>query len=394
MWKTAEGSTGRLIQFCLGYFTFYVITGVTVKYFTGPVGNGFPGMKDIEFLVYSTVGGSLICIFWVFLKKWYRLKSNGLVTWGGMTFPGEIFYIIPSGICTAVIIVTTTLNYMLLPSVMVAMVITRGSVIVISRIVDAIQIAKGILHKKVYLVEDIAVGLAVLAVATQIFFHGGMPDAKAEAIFSSTNGGLPFWIGWASSGSGGEWSAAAMIVLVFYIFSYMVRIYIMNYFKNTRGKGVPLDNNGFFGVEQISASVTMVFVAILFFLSPTLFGVEHSSVTIFRDAITNPRPQWSQAILAGTAYGIVAFFSVFIFMFKGRTATFAGLVNRLTSLTAGTAATLILHYMYKMRAPKTEDWASLAFILVAVACLTIAEKKRVAELQATQELNSSPRPSN
>lgn len=387
MWKTSEGSTGRLIQFCLAYFAFYVITGITVKIFTGPVDLGFPGMKDIEFLVYSTVGGSLICILWVVAQKWYRLKSNGMVTWAGVTFPGEFLYIIPSGICTAVVIVTTTLNYMLLPSVMVAMVITRGSVIVISRVVDAIQIAKGILHKKVYLVEDIAVGVAILAVATQIFFHGGIPDAKAQAVFSSANEILPFWLGWASSGSGGEWSAAAMIVLAFYIFSYMFRIYIMNYFKNTRGKGVPLDNCGFFGVEQISASVTIVFVAILFYFSPTLFGVEHKAVTIFQESITNPRPQWPQAILAGTAYGLVAFFSVFIFMFKGRTATFAGLVNRLTSLTAGTAATLILHYMYKMRAPKTEDWASLCFILVAVGCLTIAEKKRVAEMKAAQELN-------
>ena len=25
MWKTTEGSTGRLIQLCLGYFFFYVI---------------------------------------------------------------------------------------------------------------------------------------------------------------------------------------------------------------------------------------------------------------------------------------------------------------------------------------------------------------------------------
>ena len=62
MWKTTEGSTGRLIQLCIGYFTFYVITGVTVKYFTGHPEIGFPGMKEIEFLIYSTMGGNLICL--------------------------------------------------------------------------------------------------------------------------------------------------------------------------------------------------------------------------------------------------------------------------------------------------------------------------------------------
>ena len=56
MWKTAEGSTGRLLQLCAGYFLFYVITGVAVKYVLGSSAHGYPGMKDMEFLVYSTFG--------------------------------------------------------------------------------------------------------------------------------------------------------------------------------------------------------------------------------------------------------------------------------------------------------------------------------------------------
>ena len=57
MWRTTEGSTGRLVQLCLGYFFFYVITGITVKYFLGSAQHGLPGMHGIEFLVYSTAGG-------------------------------------------------------------------------------------------------------------------------------------------------------------------------------------------------------------------------------------------------------------------------------------------------------------------------------------------------
>ena len=48
MWKTSEGSTSRLVQLCIGYFIFYVITGVTVKYFLGPANKGFPGMSGID----------------------------------------------------------------------------------------------------------------------------------------------------------------------------------------------------------------------------------------------------------------------------------------------------------------------------------------------------------
>ena len=69
-----------------------------------------------------------------------------------------------SGVCTAVVIPTTTLMYMLLKSVMVAMVIMRASVIVISRTVDALQIRQGILKKKVFWQEDAAVAFAIAGV--------------------------------------------------------------------------------------------------------------------------------------------------------------------------------------------------------------------------------------
>jgi hypothetical protein len=67
-------------------------------------------------------------------------------------------------------------------------------------------------------------------------------------------------------------------------------------------------------------------------------------------------------------------------MFKGRTATFAGLVNRLTSLVAGTTATLILYFLFQGKFPKIQDWLSLVFILISVWFLSRAEKKRTKEL--------------
>jgi hypothetical protein len=76
---------------------------------------------------------------------------------------------------------------------------------------------------------------------------------------------------------------------------------------------------------------------------------------------------------------MAAFFSVFIYMFKGRTATFAGLVNRLTSLVAGTVATLIYWLAFGGSGPKTQDWLALGFIFLAVGFLTAAERRRAAE---------------
>ena len=355
MWKTEDGSTGRLVQLCIGYFFFYVVTGVSVKYFQGV------GMSDIEYNVYSTAAGTLICLGVTVVLGWYRLATTEPVVIAGRTFPGELRYIVPSGVCTAVVIPTTTLMYSLKGvSVMVAMVIMRGAVIVISRLVDAIQIRRGILKKRVYPEENWGVAFAIGAVAVTLFFSKSGADQT------------PFYA-----------SAAAMTILGAYVSAYAVRIYIMNYYKNTRPPGTKLDNKGFMGNEQMAASVTLGIAAFLLYHAPKWFGTSSPLVLQFVGAIDTPKASWPWAFLSGTSFGVVAFFSVFIFMFKGRTATFAGLVNRLTSLVAGTTATLVVWAFLGGAPPKLQDWLSLSLIFVAVYFLTRAEKKRAAELSGT-----------
>jgi hypothetical protein len=360
MWKTAEGSTGRLLQLCLAYFFFYTITGVSLKYFTGPAKLGLPHVGQMEYLVYNTIGGTLLCLVIVLALRWYHLKSQNHIQCAGIKFPVEYLYIIPSGVCTAVIIPTTTLMYLLLRSVMVAMVVMRGSIIVMSRIIDAIQIRQGILKKKVYWAEEFGVVFAILAVSVQLFLV-------------EETGGFDLLH-----------SPAALFTLGSYLVAYFIRLYIMNYYKNTRGQGVPQDNKAFFAVEQIAAFVTMLLCGL--FLLCFLRGAGNSLMYQYQQSFSQPSNYWPWEIASGFAYGMVAFFSVFLFMFKGRTATFAGIVNRLTSLVAGTSATLFLYFVFGFEFPKKADWISLVFILAAVGFLTQAEKKRTRELKAAKEL--------
>ena len=365
MWKTTEGSTERLLQLCGGYFFLYVITGLVVKAFTGspqtPVGT--PRMNDIAFLGYNTLGANLTCLIPAVVLGWWRLKSIRPVRVGGLTIPSEVFYIIPSGVCTAIVIPTTTLMYTLPISVMVAMVIMRASVIVIGRAVDGLQIAQGILRKRIYWEENAAVAFAVLAACIELF--------------GSHTGGFAFLR-----------NRAAVVIFSSYIASYAIRIYIMNYYKNTRPKGAPLDNKAFFAIEQIAASGVMVVLALAVFYSPRVFPAwgDVRQVTDFVTSIRTPEPGWFWASISGLAFGLVAFFSVFIFMFKGRTATFTGLMNRLTSLVAGTTATLLGHWLFKSRLPSLQNWISLGFVLVAVVFLARAERRRAQELKAAQEI--------
>ena len=365
VWKTTEGSTGRLLQLCAGYFLVYIVTGLAVKAFTAvpqpPLGT--PAMHAVAFLGYNTLGANLTCLLPVLVLGWFRLRSARPMQMLGTKVPSEILYIIPSGICTAIIIPTTTLMYTLPISVMVAMVIMRAAVIVIGRGVDGLQIAQGILRKRVYWEENAAVLFAVLAASIELF--------------GSHAGGFAFLHNW-----------AAVIIFTSYLVSYSIRIYIMNYFKNTRPRGVPLDNKGFFGLEQISASATMTGLALLVYFGPRHFPgwLRAHQVVEFIASIESPAPGWYWAALSGLAFGLVAFFSVFIFMFKGRTATFTGLLNRLTSLVAGTAATLLGHWLFRSRLPSLQNWVSLGFVLVAVAFLTRAERRRAAELKLNHEI--------
>jgi hypothetical protein len=383
MFRTAAGSTARLIQLCIGYFVFYVMTGVLVKYF---IDIRVPPMTQMGYLVNNTIGGSALAMLAVILLGWLRLKSNRLVRWGPFQVPSEAAYIIPSGVCTAVVIPTTTLMYTLPISVMVAMVIMRGSVIVISRAVDAIQIRQGILTKRVYAEENWAVFFALLAVAVNVLLvpvvglleSRGVPAGRFTGIDPAAGRGSFDFLG----------NVAAMTILSSYVVAYSFRIYIMNYFKNTRGKGVPQDNNGFFAIEQAAACATMVLGGLFIYASPVLLGWSGQLLMDFREGLEHPT--WS-AVLSGIPFGLVAFFSVFIFLFKGRTATFAGLVNRLTSLVAGTAATLLMHYVFGLALPSARDWLSLGFILVAVYFLTKAERLRVAEIRESQPVPAGAR---
>lgn len=375
--KPTSGTTSQLVQLCAGYFVSYVLTGVLVKYFTVI---RQPKMGEFTYLFNNTAASALLCVAVVLALGWVgrlALTSNRLVPVGPFKIPAEAAYIIPSGICTAVVIPTTTLMYSLPISVMVAMVIMRGSVIVISRVVDEIQIRQGILHRRVYHEENIAVVFALLAVATNVLLLPFEDYLNAHGMTP------PAWSGYHPGAAKGSFdflhNTAAMTILGSYIVAYTVRIYIMNFYKNTRGRGVKLDNRGFFAVEQVSATTMMVLVGLVVGLGPQLFGWQDKRIVEFSQAAMHPDVS---ALIAGVPYALVAFFSVFIFMFEGRTATFAGLVNRLTSLLAGTVATIALWILFKQKFPTAQDWISAGFILVAVYFLTRAERRRTDELAA------------
>lgn len=336
LFRSAPGSTTRLLQYSFLYFGLYTVYGLLVKYFQGPAAEGFPGITETEFLIYSSLGGSAVCLSVVFLGGWLKHRWTS----------SQVLFLFLSGTCTALVIPTTTLMYSLPISVMVAMVLMRGSVIVISRLVDTILLLQGVSQKKVRWEENAAMVAALLAVGSNLWFAKSGDFAFLE-------------------------SRAACTILTVYIVAYAFRIYLMNYFKFTGGGKSGADNRNYFGLEQVSASFWILGVALLALLAPDLF----SAVPAFPAALHAAPSAWAWVVLAGVPFGAAAFFSVFLFMFQGRSSTFSGLVNRISSLLAGTSSTLLFALLFGGRWPKPADWVAFGLIFVAVAFLTRAEKK-------------------
>ncbi len=466
--KTNEGTTERLLQLSFSYFGLYIITGFLAKYFDKVLGIG-----GTTYTIYNTIGGIIIPNLVVFAWGWYKFKSTDHITVLGVNMPRELMYIIPSGICTAIVIPTTTLMYTLPISVMVAMIIMRASVIVISRFIDEAQIRQGILKKKVYWEENVAVVIALGAVAMQLLnFKGAAAMVQATGHYAAFFGQLFVFD---KSNFDFIGNPAAMTILTFYLTAYTIRIYIMNYYKNTRPKNAVYDTKGFFAVEQITSTVTLILAGFIFFyvvnrpaelpftpnaepvamataakaptpelealagamakaeallasdtskfspenrtqteealaaastllpnkkakpenlkaaaaaLDKPVAEVKRSFAFQFSNAFKNMPLMWKIIVLSGIPFGVSSFFSVFLFMFKGRTATFAGLVNRLTSLIAGTAATMfVFWFIPNQKLPKAEDWVGLVFMFIAIYFIGRAEKKRMCELAKAHEVN-------
>ena len=381
--RHGEAGTARLLQLCAGYFAAYVGTGIAVKWYTG--GLRPTSLGQIAFLLDNTMGSSLICLVVILALGWLRLPAARTRRWLGFDVPAETPFIVASGICTAVIVPATTLLYTLPISVMVAMVIMRASVIVISRVVDAVLARRGLLRRTVRAEENWAMVFALLAMGTDLLFtpllevlDRALPGLAGSLGVRPQHGGFDF-----------VRSPLAMSVLLVYVVAYSVRLYWMNVFKLTRPAGPALDNRGYFAIEQVTASVTMGVVTVGLVAATRSFAWRDPRLLELSRALAAPDPM---AVASGLPYALVAFFSVFLFMFQGRSATFAGLVNRITSLLAGTAATLLLAAWFHLPPPSGVDWMSLGFILVAIGLLARVERLRAVEPRAVPAVGAPPLP--
>lgn len=346
-----EDSNKRLIGYGIAYPFYYAIFLFFVSYFLK-----IAKMNGMVHLVNNTALAMLVCLAVPLIGRWgKRFTSKGDATCLGFRYPREYRWLLVSGICTAVVIPTTTLMYGLLDPktgemlpVTVAQPLMRASLIVTSLLVDIVLLFRGISKKKLVWQEVVA---AVFAFGTVWYaMQDGGPDK-----FNFVN------------------SHAALVIMGLYIGFYTVRQYCMGHYTNTQGD---YDIKGFFAVEQAFAAITVVIVTGVILGWPELFGWQNDPRVLAARSVFDPEHGPSGgAMLSGIPYGIAAFFSVFMFVFKGKNRTFAVLSNRLASLVAAPLAAFVFITVFfgKM---KPAEFKALGFVIIALAFMAWGEIAR------------------
>ena len=341
-----------LLSLCGGYFTLYVIFGMAMKYFLK-----IAKINGMVLFGYSLLASMPIVLAYVLWKRWpQKLESEDSTGFLGR-YPTEYKWIGLSGVCTGFVIPTTALLYTFGFSVMVAMIIMRSSLIVISVFVDWILIYQGHSTKKVRPWEYAAVIAALGAVAI-IIGTGFVQKDKGHFNFL----GDPMFMG----------------TMALYIVPYGFRIYILNRFKTK------VNQKAIFGIEQISAFGTVALGVTIALLAFHLGGWKPPQMTNFAHGL-NPINWQFGPMFWFTSYGGVAFVSVFIYLYRDGSATFNTTLNRMTSLLAGTVATVLLHEVFGLRAVRPHEWGAFGMVILALFFLGMAGRateKEKAVLQA------------
>lgn len=124
---------------CFGYGATYIPFSMMTKMITRGLFSGMDGIGFSGFEIQPMVGISTAITMYIFLtvSGWWKYATHSKIL--GISFPRPQWFTFISGICTAGIIVTTILAYTFHGiSIVFAMLLMRGGVLILAPIVDSI----------------------------------------------------------------------------------------------------------------------------------------------------------------------------------------------------------------------------------------------------------------
>jgi protein-tyrosine-phosphatase len=236
-----------------------------------------------------------------------------------------------SGVATAVIIATTTLNYTFVGiSILLALLLMRGGVLILAPIVDTL------LGRRVNAGSWVALGLSFLALGIACAEVGGY-----------------------------QMTLLAALNIAAYLLGYSFRIPIMTYLAKSED---PALNHRYFHEETLVAALVLTGVPAVFALighGETMLELRAGFTSFMTGPLVFP------ALLIGALYGCLYFFGTRIYLDR-RENTFSIPLNRCASLLSGLVASFGLTVLLGLRPPSGYQLAGAGIILTALAILAMS----------------------
>lgn len=320
--------------FAFGYFATYVpysaLDKALAEGLLPGMRGGVSGFELLPCTVLATLAGMLVFLA---VTGWWRLSAAK--TFLGLTVHLPTPWTFLSGLCTAAIIMTTTLAYTF-PGVSIVfmMLLMRGGVLVIAPLVDAL--AGRSVRWYSWTALALALGALLVAFAERMSFQLGL---------------------------------AAGLNVGFYLLAYFVRLRFMSRLaKSDR----PEEMKRYFAEEQMVATPALMLMLGLLALwdaGPVTGAVRDGFTSFFQRGVTLP------AIAVGLFSLGTGIFGGLILLDR-RENTFCVPVNRASSILAGIAASLLLHGLVGLRLPSVHQWAGAGLIVAAILVLSLPTLKQ------------------
>jgi protein-tyrosine-phosphatase len=313
----------------LGYFCCYIPYSSLVKALAdGALPGMTEGVSGLELLpatVLATAVTMLLIITWL---GWWKYPSHRACYGLRLPWPGP--WTALSGLCFAIVIATTTLAYTFAGiSIVFALLLMRGGVLIIAPITDALC------KRQVHWYSWAALELSLVA------------------------------LGVAFTGVGSyTLSLAALVNLSAYLLGYVFRLYAMTTVAKSTDA---MATRRYFVEEQMVAMLALVLVPALC----ALVGVGDSLLALRRGFTTFlGSPPAAPALLVGVCYAALGTFGTLIYLDR-RENTFAIPVNRGSSLLSGVVASYALMYLLGQQPVPLPQLLGAGMIILAMLCLSL-----------------------
>lgn len=318
----------RIWWLALGYFAFYAPYSLLIKIITN---QQWPGVEEpvSGFRLLPAVAIStavVLCGFIAYMGWWRYLTLRESM---GLKLPAPRLAIVLSGFGTAVIIATTTLSFTFTGvSILFALLLMRGGVLIIAPVVDAL------FKRRVRWFSWVALGLTL--------------PALAIAFIDVNNYHL---------------TLLAAVIIGAYLCGYVLRLPCVTGLAKQEDEGL---TRRYFVEELMVAVVFLVATPIVLALAgrgEIASQMSQGFAEMFTSGVTLP------AILIGALYAGLYCFGTLIYL-DCRENTFCIPLNRGSSLLAGLVATLVLALFFGHAFPSEAQLGGAALIVLALLFLS------------------------